>query len=187
MGEWRYSSTILHPDTRWRRVVASDPGHFAPRERSPLYLLDRGLGGPVFEIVEKRKILSLPEIEPRPSSPITIRTELLPTRFKTVYKDKYNHYKNHYVQGLGPFWHSLTPFLPRSSSGTASSRLFPRSLAERSSGILNIRSLQPVLQSSVLSWRLRTLKLSSAIQKCWAIAIKNLHLICFCSSYPVCC
>jgi hypothetical protein len=72
----------------------------------------------------------------------------------------------------------LTPSRPRSSSDTASSRLFPRSLAERLSGILNIRSLQPVLQSSALSWRLRTLKLSSGfftpspIQKSWTIAIK---------------
>jgi hypothetical protein len=115
------------------------PWSLYPHGKVPRYVLDRGLDGPVLDAVERRKILSLPEIEPRPRR---YTTELLPTRFKTVYKDNYKYYKNHQVQGLGPFWHILTQFLPRSCSGTVFSRLFPRGLAERSSGVLSIRSLQ---------------------------------------------
>jgi hypothetical protein len=172
--------------------VSFKPRPLYPRKCPPVPI-GRGLSGPVLKAVEKRKILSLLGIEPRPSRPFAIPTELLPTGCETVYRGKYKHYNSHQVQRLGPFWHFLTSSLPRSSSGTPSSRLFPRSLAEGSSGILNIPSLQPVLQSSVVACRLRTLKLSShiftasPIQKCWTIVIKNLHVICFYSSYPVCC
>jgi hypothetical protein len=74
MGEWMYSSTIVDPDSRWRRVVASclvtlTPGKGPP----PRYLFERELGGPFLDAMEKRNILSLPEIEPRSSSPVAIR------------------------------------------------------------------------------------------------------------------
>jgi hypothetical protein len=46
MGEWRYSSTILDPGTRWRWVVKFMPRSFYPHGNSPWYQLNRRLGGP---------------------------------------------------------------------------------------------------------------------------------------------
>jgi hypothetical protein len=36
MGEWRYSSTILHLCTRWRQWPASRPYRFTPQGKDPL-------------------------------------------------------------------------------------------------------------------------------------------------------
>jgi hypothetical protein len=40
--EWRYSSTVLDLDTRWRWVVSFTPLSLYPRGRSPWYPLHRG-------------------------------------------------------------------------------------------------------------------------------------------------
>jgi hypothetical protein len=45
MVEWRYRFIILNLGTRWRWVVSFTPRPLYSR-RSPLYLLDRSLGGP---------------------------------------------------------------------------------------------------------------------------------------------
>jgi hypothetical protein len=46
IGEWRYSSTIPDLGTRWRWVVSVMPRPLYPWGKSPLYPLDRRLGGP---------------------------------------------------------------------------------------------------------------------------------------------
>jgi hypothetical protein len=57
MGEWRYSSTVLDIDTRWR-WSASRPGRFTPGEIAPSEHLIGGWVGPRAgsDTVEKRKI-----------------------------------------------------------------------------------------------------------------------------------
>jgi hypothetical protein len=63
--EWRYSSTILDLCARWRWVVS-----FMPR---PLH---RRLDGPQnrsWRCGVKKNLFPLPEIEPRPSSPVARR------------------------------------------------------------------------------------------------------------------
>jgi hypothetical protein len=45
MGEWRYSSTILHLDNRWRWVVSFTLLLLYTRVPSPRYPLDMRLGG----------------------------------------------------------------------------------------------------------------------------------------------
>jgi hypothetical protein len=63
-GEWRYSSIILNLGTRLRWVVS-----FIPRPFHPRYRLERRLGGPQAGLgaMEKRNLLPLSGIEPRPS------------------------------------------------------------------------------------------------------------------------
>jgi hypothetical protein len=86
VGEWRYSSNILHLGTKWRRVASFTPRPFYPRGNGPRYPLDRRLGGPKSRSgrcgVEK-DLLPLPGIEPRSFStqPVATPTELsrLPT------------------------------------------------------------------------------------------------------------
>jgi hypothetical protein len=46
MAEWRYSSTFLDLDTRWRWVPSLTPRPIYPWERNPRYPLDRRLGSP---------------------------------------------------------------------------------------------------------------------------------------------
>jgi hypothetical protein len=46
MEEWRYSSTILDPNTRWGEWSASHPYRFCPWGNRPRDPLDRRLGGP---------------------------------------------------------------------------------------------------------------------------------------------
>jgi hypothetical protein len=46
MGEWRYRSTILDLDIRWRRVVSFTPLPLYPKGTSSRYPLDRRLLGP---------------------------------------------------------------------------------------------------------------------------------------------
>jgi hypothetical protein len=63
-GEWRYSSIILDPGTRWRWVVGFTPRPLYPRGESPGYPLDRKLGGPQNRSGRcGEKILSLPGLE----------------------------------------------------------------------------------------------------------------------------
>jgi hypothetical protein len=71
MGEWRYTSTILDLGTRWRLVVSFKPRPLLyPRGKSPLYPLDRRLGGPQSRSgrCEDEKNLAVLGIEPWPSS-----------------------------------------------------------------------------------------------------------------------
>jgi hypothetical protein len=46
MREWRYNSTILDFDTRWRWVASFPPRPLYSRGKSPRYHLDRRLDGP---------------------------------------------------------------------------------------------------------------------------------------------
>jgi hypothetical protein len=59
MGEWRYNSTILDLDTRWRLVVSfMHKPHFS-RRKDPRYRLDSGIDRPPKacpDPVEYRKI-----------------------------------------------------------------------------------------------------------------------------------
>jgi hypothetical protein len=57
MGQWRYSSTILDLDTRWRWVVSFKPRPLYSRGNRPRYQVDSRLGGPErsVDVVEKRK------------------------------------------------------------------------------------------------------------------------------------
>jgi hypothetical protein len=70
MGEWRYSSTILHLGTRWRCVIGFTSRPLYPRGKIPGTNSIRGWVGPRdgLEAVERKKTFTLPEIEPRPSS-----------------------------------------------------------------------------------------------------------------------
>jgi hypothetical protein len=65
-GKWRYGSTFLNLTKRWGWLVSLTPWTLHPR-----YALDRRLIGPITGLVdvEKRKTLSLPETETRPSKP----------------------------------------------------------------------------------------------------------------------
>jgi hypothetical protein len=45
VGEWKYSSTIIDLDTRWRCVITFTPRPIYPWGRSPRYPLYRRLGG----------------------------------------------------------------------------------------------------------------------------------------------
>jgi hypothetical protein len=66
MGEWRYSSTILDLETRWRWKVSFMPRPLYPRGNSPQYHCIWGWVGPRSDLdAVKRKILPLPGIEPR--------------------------------------------------------------------------------------------------------------------------
>jgi hypothetical protein len=67
MGEWRYSSTILNLDAEWRWVIS-----FTPR---PLYLRGKCRGThwiegwmDLWRCGVQKNLLSLPGVEPRPSS-----------------------------------------------------------------------------------------------------------------------
>jgi hypothetical protein len=71
MREWRYNS-IHNLWTRWRWMVSFKPWPLYWRGRSPLYPLDRRLGGPHLRSGrggEEAKSPSLPGIEPCSSSP----------------------------------------------------------------------------------------------------------------------
>jgi hypothetical protein len=46
MGQWRYSSTILDPSTRWTLVVTFTPSPLYVLVKRPPYPLDRSLGRP---------------------------------------------------------------------------------------------------------------------------------------------
>jgi hypothetical protein len=68
MVEWRYSSTLLDLNPRWRRIVSFMLLPLYTRRKSLLYQFDRKLDGPsvglnAVEII----LLVLPEIELRPS------------------------------------------------------------------------------------------------------------------------
>jgi hypothetical protein len=71
MGEWRYSSTILDLDTKWKWVVSFMLRPLYRRGKNPRYPLDRKLG-----VVQSRSgrcgvqknLLPLPEIESWPST-----------------------------------------------------------------------------------------------------------------------
>jgi hypothetical protein len=69
MGDWRYSSSIPDPGTRWMLVAASSPGRFTAEEKSFRYPFYTRLGGPQSQSrlcgVEKNL---LPGIEPQSSN-----------------------------------------------------------------------------------------------------------------------
>jgi hypothetical protein len=70
MGEYRYNSTILDLDTRWRRVVSFTSRPIYRYGKNSRYPLDRRLGGPQtwYEYCRVEKnLLPLSGIEPRPS------------------------------------------------------------------------------------------------------------------------
>jgi hypothetical protein len=66
MEEWRYNSTILDLG-----ISVSRPGRFTPKVIAPGAQWIGGWVGPRagLDVVEKTKILPLPEFELRPSSP----------------------------------------------------------------------------------------------------------------------
>jgi hypothetical protein len=70
MGEWRYSSTILDLDTKWR-VVSFTALPLYPRGKSNRYRLARELGRSqrLSGRCGKEKTLTLPGIEPGWSGP----------------------------------------------------------------------------------------------------------------------
>jgi hypothetical protein len=74
MGKWRYSSTILKIRTRMK-WSASRPNLFNPTERTPGtdWIEDWVRVRAGLNAVKKRKMLPLPGIEPRPSSPSLYR------------------------------------------------------------------------------------------------------------------
>jgi hypothetical protein len=74
-GEWRYNSTILDLGTRWRRVVNFTPRSLYLREYRPRYPLD----GPQsrYGLYGEVKNISMPGIEPGPSSPYLNRLQEL--------------------------------------------------------------------------------------------------------------
>jgi hypothetical protein len=61
MGEWRHSTTIHDPTTRWRGL-ASSSYRYAPEENDSRYLLDRRLG-------VGTDAMALHKIKPRSSKP----------------------------------------------------------------------------------------------------------------------
>jgi hypothetical protein len=69
--EWKYSSTILDFDARWRRVVSFTPRPLYPRRRALRAHWIRSCVNPRagLDTVEKRKHLTLPGIEFWSSSP----------------------------------------------------------------------------------------------------------------------
>jgi hypothetical protein len=71
MGEWRYSSTILDLETRWRWVISFTFLPLHPRGKIPGIHWRGGWEGPRTgqDTVEERKMFLLPGIEYRPSSP----------------------------------------------------------------------------------------------------------------------
>jgi hypothetical protein len=80
MGEWRYRSTDIYLDTRWRWVVSFKPWHLYPRELKPpsTHWLGDWVGNIAdLDAVEKRKVLLLPGFEPRPSSVVNAQTSVL--------------------------------------------------------------------------------------------------------------
>jgi hypothetical protein len=93
MGEWRYSSTILDLSIRWRSVVSFTLQSLYPRGKAPGTHWTRGWVGPRggLDVVEKVKILPLPQFEPRTSSLqlAAIRTELSGLLPDTVTNAKY--------------------------------------------------------------------------------------------------
>jgi hypothetical protein len=71
MGKWRYGSTILDLCARRMWVVSFTPPPFNFRGKSPLYPLDRRLGGPESRSVPcgaQNNLFPLLGIEPLPSS-----------------------------------------------------------------------------------------------------------------------
>jgi hypothetical protein len=67
VGEWRYSSTILNFDTRWRWVFSFTQRSLHPRRKSRLYPFDKRLGGPKIRpgrCGEEKNFLFLPRINP---------------------------------------------------------------------------------------------------------------------------
>jgi hypothetical protein len=68
MGKWKYSSTILNPGTRWRKVVSFTLLPLCPQGKSPRFPLDRRLGGPQSWpecCGEQKNLLPLAGIEPQ--------------------------------------------------------------------------------------------------------------------------
>jgi hypothetical protein len=64
MKEYRYSSTILDLNNRWRYVISFRPRPLLPPEIAPgSHWIGAGQ-----DAVENRNILPLVEIEPRPST-----------------------------------------------------------------------------------------------------------------------
>jgi hypothetical protein len=87
MGEWQYSSSILRLDIRWRWVVSFTPRPLYTMGNRPQHPLNRRLGVPQNRsghCGEEKHLLSLPGIEPRPSSPQPIAILTALSRFKAV-------------------------------------------------------------------------------------------------------
>jgi hypothetical protein len=64
--EWSYTSIILYLYTRWKWMVSFTPRPLYPWKKSPLYPLDRRLGGPQSRSGRcgaERNVLPLPGIE----------------------------------------------------------------------------------------------------------------------------
>jgi hypothetical protein len=60
MGKRRYSSTILKPGTKQRKVVSFTHLPLYPHEDSPRYPLDRTLSGPTDGLEVTKKIYIYP-------------------------------------------------------------------------------------------------------------------------------
>jgi hypothetical protein len=81
VGEWRYSSTIVHFGARWRWMVRFTPRPLYARGNNSPYPLDRRLCGIQIQSGRsgvKKNLSPLPGIKPRPSSllPVAIPTDL---------------------------------------------------------------------------------------------------------------
>jgi hypothetical protein len=70
VGKWRYILTFLDRDTNGGYLSTSSSGRFTPRERAPLYPMDRALegGGGTEAEWTLRRCLGRPDIDPRPRS-----------------------------------------------------------------------------------------------------------------------
>jgi hypothetical protein len=112
--EWRYSSTILDLGTKWRWVVSFTSPPLYPRGKRPWYPLDKRPGGQQSQSGRcgvGKNVLSLPEIEPRSSSPYPVA---IPTELSWLKTTKYSYFLSPTFLKLGHFFAQKNSSLPLS-------------------------------------------------------------------------
>jgi hypothetical protein len=113
MWEWRYSSTILDLDTRWRWVVSFSPRPLHPRGKSPPHELDRRLSGPKYRsgrCGEKKNLLTLLGIENRPPAR-SLSLYRLSYPGSSLYSDTY--FKTHSLTKYWIMWLYIAKYFKR--------------------------------------------------------------------------
>jgi hypothetical protein len=128
MGEWRYSSSILHLGISWRWVDIFTHRQLYLRGKSPRYPLDRRLGGPQSRYGRcgvQKHFLPLPRLKPRPSNPSLYRLtwlNLLLTRSAVLLRQLLRHYCRAYslTKANSPQFNENGEMLPFRSLGTVS-------------------------------------------------------------------